>query len=66
VSKLEQLVHRRTGQARDPSNAVADFDDAADLLGPDRRGVVGHVALQRGGDLAGVDRQFCHQPAPSV
>jgi hypothetical protein len=66
VLELEQLVHRRAGQARHAGDAVADLDDPADLLGPDRRGVLLHVALQRRGDLTGVDRQFCHQPAPSV
>ena len=41
VLELEQLVDRRAGQARDAGDAVADLDDAADLLGPDLRGVVG-------------------------
>ena len=66
VFELEQLVHGGAGKSRDPGDAVADLDDAPDLLGPDRRGVVLDVALQRLGDLTGVDRQLCHQSAPSV
>ena len=45
VLELEQLVDRGAGQAGDPGDAVADLDDATDLLGPDRRGVVLDVAL---------------------
>ena len=45
VLELEQLVDRGAGQPRHPGDAVADLDDAADLLGPDRRGVVLDVAL---------------------
>ena len=33
VLELEQLVHRRAGQTGDAGDAVADLDDAADLLG---------------------------------
>ena len=47
VLELEQLVDRGAGEARHPGDAVADLDDATDLLGPDRRGVVLDVALQR-------------------
>ena len=66
VLELEQFVDRRAGKARHPGDAVTDLDDAADLLGPDRRGVLLDVALERLGDLTGVDRQLCHQSAPSV
>ena len=54
------------GKTRHPGDAVADLDDVTDLLGPDRRCVVLDVVLQRLGDLTGVDRQLCHQFAPSV
>ncbi len=66
VLELEQLVHRGTGQPGDPGDAVADLDDAADLLGAHGRGVVLDVALQRLGDLTGVNRELCHHSAPSV
>ena len=66
VLELEQLVHRRTGQPGDPGDAVADLDDAPDLLGAHGRGVVLDVALQRLGDLTGVNRELCHHSAPSV
>ena len=66
VLELEQFVHRGAGQARHAGDAVTDLDDPADLLGPDHRRVLIHVLLQRRRDLTGVDRQFCHQPAPSV
>ena len=66
VLELEQLVHGRSGQARHAGDAVADLHDPTDLLGADRRGVVLDVALERPGDLAGVDRQLCHHCAPSV
>ena len=45
VLELEQLVDRGAGQARHAGDAVADLDDAADLLGADRRGVLLDVAL---------------------
>ena len=66
VLELEQLVHRRTGQPGDPGDAVTDLDDAPDLLGAHGRGVVLDVALQRPGDLTGVNRELCHHSAPSV
>ena len=40
VLELQQLVHRRAGQAGHPGDAVAHLDDPSDLLGPDRRGVL--------------------------
>ena len=52
VLELEQLVDRGAGQAGDPGDAVADLDDAADLLGADLGGVLGDVPPQRLGDLA--------------
>ena len=66
VLELEQLVHRGTGQPGDPGDAVTDLDDAPDLLGAHGRGVVLDVALQRLGDLTGVNRELCHHSAPSV
>ena len=45
VLELEQLVHRRAGQARHPGDAVAHLDDPADLLGADLGGVLVDVAL---------------------
>ena len=66
VLELEQLVHRRARKSGHAGDAVADFDDASDLLGAHRRGVLLDVALQRPGDLTGVDRQLCHHSAPSV
>ncbi len=66
VLELQQLVHRRAGQARHAGDPVADLHDPPDLLGRDARRVLLHVALQRRRDLTGVDRQLCHQTAPSV
>ncbi len=66
VLELEQLVHRGAGQPRDAGDAVTDLDDAPDLLGAHGRGVVLDVALQRLGDLTGVNRELCHHSAPSV
>ena len=60
VLELEQLVHRRAGKARHACDAVGDLDDAAHLLRPNLRGVVGDVALERLGDLICADGQFCH------
>ena len=48
------------GQTRDARDAVADLDDAADLLGADVGVVLGHVLAQRLGDLAGADRELGH------
>ena len=58
--ELEQLVDRGVGQARHAGDAVADLEDAADLLGLDLGLEVGQVLLQGGGDVAGVDREFSH------
>ena len=60
VFELEQLVdlgRRETGDARD---AVADLDDATDLLGADGRIELRHVLAQGLGDLVGADGELCH------
>ena len=66
VLELEDLVDRAAGQAGDAGDAVADLDDAADLLGPDLGRVVVDVLLERGGDLVGVDGQLSHRLLPFV
>ena len=48
------------GQSRDAGDAVADLDDAPDLLGAHRGVVVRDVLAQRLGDLAGTNRELCH------
>ena len=59
--ELEQLVHRRVGQARHAGDAVADLEDATDLVLVSTSGCeAGEVLLERGGDVAGVDGQLCH------
>jgi hypothetical protein len=60
VLELEQLVHRGVGQTRHPGDAVADLEDAPDLLGLDLGVEVGQVLLERCGDVAGVDGEFSH------
>ena len=66
VLELQDLVDRAAGQAGDAGDAVADLDDAADLLGPDLGRVVVDVLLERSGDLVGVDGQLSHRLLPFV
>ena len=58
--ELQQFVHFRAGQARDPRDAVADFDDPSHLLGPDGRVKLGDVLAQRVGNLGGTNGELCH------
>jgi hypothetical protein len=62
VFELEQLVDGAVGQAADAGDAVADLRDAADGAGLDRGGEALEVLLQRRGDVAGAQREFCHGP----
>ena len=66
VGELEDLVDRAAGQAGDAGDAVTDFDNAADLLGPDLGCVVVDVLLEGSGDLVGVDGQLSHRLHPFV
>ena len=60
VFELEQLVHLGRGQTRDARDAVADLDDAADLLGADGRVVLGDVLAQGVSDLVGTNGELSH------
>ena len=60
VFELEKLVHLRRGQPRHARDAVADFDDAPDLLGRDGRIEVGDVLAQCLSDLAGANGELSH------
>jgi hypothetical protein len=61
VGELEHLVDGRVRQAGDAGDAVADLGDAAHRHGLDRGLEPVEVLLDRGGDVAGGDRQFCHR-----
>ena len=61
VLELEQLIDRRPGQTTDVCNAVAEFDDPADLLGFGLDCEITDVACQRSGDVIGVDRELRHR-----
>ena len=60
VLELEQLVHGAVGQAADAGDAVADLGDAADGAGLERRLEALEVLLERRGDVAGGEGEFCH------
>ena len=62
VFELEQLVHGAVGQAADAGDAVTDLRDAADGPCLERGLEALEVLLQRGSDVAGAQREFCHVP----
>src|SRR5262249_35049552 len=66
VLELEHLVHGGTGKAGDARDAVAHFEDAADLGLYERRRERLDMLAQRGCDLVGVDRQLGHREAPRL
>ena len=64
VLELEEFVHGRVGQPRDAGDAVADFGDAADGAGLDRRLEAVEVLLERRCDVGGGDGEFSHGSGP--
>ena len=60
VLELEEFVHAGVGQAADAGDAVADFGDAADGAGLDRRLEAVEVRLERRRDVGGGNGQLSH------
>jgi hypothetical protein len=60
VFELEEFVHAGVGQAAHAGDAVADFGDAADGAGLERRLEAVEVLLERRRDVGGGDGQLSH------
>src|SRR5713226_8869509 len=64
AGEREQLARHRVLEPVDARDAVADFDDAPDLLEVDLRLVARQLALDDFADLSGLDHRFLLSPYP--